>query len=512
MEPHATKKIYILASSPSDLTEMVDLADILTESGNMVTLAYFNEGGVSTLDPKINAKIQDIQNSAATVNAYILEPNPSIFDYIVTAKKWLRKNKAFRTWKYAILKSLIFLKGIKRKYIGSRRSINADVLDVRGSSLFSKCLEVVYLMSLYHRNLRTFRMALQRDQFDVALIPEDVVGSVWPLFIKAAHEIDIPTLVFPYTLANQKEAVQSLRVEPAFQSKNNRIAAWFFPTWRWRVDDLDIVRLPSGHIFAHEFFDVSPPAPWLMNSGFANAICVDSPASLEYFINSGIPKSKLFVTGSVSQDYLFTQKARKAEALAELLESLGLVGEKPLLLISGCPNQLAGKVPHCEFATVEEVAHHLGLALAPLRDAFHIVVRPHPNFLQFGELMQPYGVVSTLVPTSRLVPLADLFIGFASATIRWAIACAVPTVNYDIFHYCYNDFGNADGVITLTDADAFESILASLLPGGDMHSGLKAKIEGDSKFWSCLDGCSVDRIQAAINSECAKAHTVRTSH
>lgn len=499
---------------------MVDLADVLIQQNNRVTLAYFNEGSFITLDSRIRAKIQEIQESTETIDAYVLQPCDSLFDQVTTLKVlWTTKLRGMwkrlgivRTIKYFTLLFFRNLRYLKRKYFGVGHAAHrADSPDIQKPSLTYKIAELIYLLALYHRNLQTFRAEMQRGQFDAVLIPEDIVGSVWPLLIKAAHESEIPTLVFPYTLANQKEAVQSLKKEPAYQRENNRFAAKLFPRWRWQAEGLNLVRLPSGHIFAHEVFGVSPPAPWLMNSGYANAICVDSPASLEYFVNSGIPTSKLFVTGSVSQDHLYAQKAVKSEAWRALAASLGLVGDKPLLLISGCPNQLAGKVPYCAFSTIEDVAQLVGQALAPLRDAYHIVVRPHPNYLQFGDLMRPFGVVSTLVPTSRLVPLSDLFIGFASATIRWAIACAVPTVNYDIFHYCYNDFGNADGVITLTNAEDFIATLAALSPSGEMYHNLKQKIERDSTFWSYLDGGSGSRIQAAIDRECAKKPALRTS-
>ena len=74
------KKIYILASSPSDLTEMVDLADVLIQQNNRVTLAYFNEGSFITLDSRIRAKIQEIQESTETIDAYVLQPCDSLFD------------------------------------------------------------------------------------------------------------------------------------------------------------------------------------------------------------------------------------------------------------------------------------------------------------------------------------------------------------------------------------------------------------------------------------------------
>lgn len=495
---------------------MADLAETLVTQGNQVTLVYFNEGGSCTLDTTVVKNINAVRESTPDIQSYILDPTASVRKYFKLRSLWISLFLAISGAIKAVAGFVVschrLLIRIKVKYLWSDRLIGeATKRTTKPPSILYRFVESLYLVALYGRNLQLFRSELRGGSFDIAIIPEDIVGSVWPLFIKAAHEVEIAVLVLPYTLANQSEAVQSLKNEDFYQSRNNCIASKLFPKWRWQADGLDLVRLPSGHIFAHEIFRVAPPAPWLMNSGYANAICVDSQASYEYFFNSGIPKSKLCITGSVSQDHLFAQKAVKAQALAALTESLGLVGNKPLLLISGCPNQLAGKVPYCEFSTIEELAQHVGHALAPLRDAYHVVVRPHPNYLQFGELMRPFGIVSTMVPTSRLVPLSDLFIGFASATIRWAIACAVPTVNYDVFHYCYNDFGNADGVITLTESSAFVSTLATLKPTDEMYADLKMKIERNSEFWSYLDGGSADRIQAAIEFECSKKTAIRTS-
>jgi hypothetical protein len=242
-----------------------------------------------------------------------------------------------------------------------------------------------------------------------------------------------------------------------------------------------------------------------MNSGYASAICVDSKASHTYFERAGIAASALVVTGSVSQDKLFTAMQAKSEQLQVLRQELGLLGNKPLLLISGCPNQLAGKVPHCEFATMKEVADHLGQSLAALASTYHLVVRPHPNFMAFGEMLQPWGIVSTNISTACLVPLADVFVAFASATIRWSVACAVPTINYDIFNYGYDDFSSAKGVVTVTNAAEFEDVILIIQPESDAYRRLKTLIAEDSADWSMMDGRGVERIEAVIEAALSKA-------
>jgi len=373
-------------------------------------------------------------------------------------------------------------------------------------------LMAVPMIRYYRRFYRFFTAEVRSSRLDALLMPEDVVGYMWPLAIKAGHDCGIPSLVFPYTLANREEPIRSLAQEPLFQTRNFPPLARMFSRWRWRDGNVDLMRMPFEHVYAHELLRITPPDPWMMNSGYANRVCVDSRASYDYFAAGGIPQSKLEVTGSASQDRMHELKERKAATLAELRRALGLRGEKPLLLVSGCPEQLAGPVPGCEFRTMAEIGAFVGRCLQPLGEHYHLVVRAHPNYPQFGAMLEPFGFVDTATPTAQLVPAADLFVAFASSTIRWAISCAVPTVNYDVFHYGYGDFALAAGVLSVQEKDDFRAAVASLEPGSHAYAGLAAKIAADSARWSMMDGHCVDRIEATIQRECAQHPAPRTSH
>jgi hypothetical protein len=226
---------------------------------------------------------------------------------------------------------------------------------------------------------------------------------------------------------------------------------------------------------------------------------VDSQASFEYFSKGGIPERKLRITGSVSQDELSQQLSDKPRALERLYQELGLQQSKPLLLVSGCPNQLAGRVPHCEFKNMESVAAHVGKSLQPLSNDFNIVVRPHPNYPDFGVMLAPYGVLTSMTPTAQLVPICDAFIAFASATIRWAVACGIPTINYDVFHYGYSDFANVSGVITVSQPEEFERVVSQTRPNCAEFTNLRKAAQAHVAHWSVLDGRSTQRLLNAIN-------------
>lgn len=352
---------------------------------------------------------------------------------------------------------------------------------------------------VYKRFLSFFARAIRELEIKAAVIPEDIVGPVWPVLVRAAHDAGIPVIVCPYTLANQSEAIQSLKSQPAFQTRANAIANHLYPAWRFHDGEIDLVRLPSEHILAHETLGITPPDPWMMNSGFADRILVDSEASLAYFRAGGIPSAQMVVVGSVSQDRMHALRRERAAALQRLWSELGMQGDKPLWLISGCPNQLSATVPFCEFPSIEDVARFVGESLAPMADRYHLVVRPHPNFVEFGAMLERYGITSTTAPTASLVPLADVFLAFASATIRWAIACGVPTVNYDVFHYGYGDFASAKGVASIDASGHFRDFVRSLIPGSPALATLGARASQDSAHWSRMDGRGIERIEQEID-------------
>ncbi len=503
---------------PSDLVEIADTARALARAGNRATLVYLYAGseiathgaafdmleriakdaipgltaipldmlsihqGLFENDRAIARVIEQLEDKSLAVNT-VSEAGvaPGLLP-----KVWRRVRDPKGTYDV--------LAGVAPAAVGLARRVPSALWP----QAFTAARRGEDATLVYRRFLSFFSRTIAQFEIDAAIIPEDIVGPVWPVLVRAAHDAGIPVVVLPYTLANQSEAIQSLKSQPAFQTANNAIANHLYPAWRFHQGDIDIVRLPSEHILAHEALGITPPDPWMMNSGYADKILVDSRASFDYFLAGGIPAEQMAIAGSVSQDRMFEQRRNYEAALQAVRDELGVGGRKPLLLVSGCPNQLSAPVPHCEFKTIDEVARFVGESVSPLAEHYHLVVRPHPNFPEFGAMLAPFGVTSTMAPTASLVPLADVFVAFASATIRWAIACAIPTINYDVFHYGYGDFASARGVVSVDASREFRHRVRSLTPGSSALGELSARAREDSDYWSLMDGRSVARIEDQI--------------
>jgi hypothetical protein len=60
---------------------------------------------------------------------------------------------------------------------------------------------------------------------------------------------------------------------------------------------------------------------------------------------------------------------------------------------------------------------------------------------------------------AQLVPLSKFYIASSSATIRLAINCGIPVVNYDVYQYDYDDYKHVPGVLLIkTQADYADAV------------------------------------------------------
>lgn len=367
--------------------------------------------------------------------------------------------------------------------------------------ILERIYPIILMHRIYSKSLERYDQILKRLKPDLIVLPEDIVGFISPLIIKAGHVNGIPSMILPYTIANQQEAFRSLSKSAYYRCSHpiNYFVSQRYPSWVMRQDSLALVRLPAPHILAHERFDITPPDPWMMNSGFANIIAVENRAMERYYLNSGIPASKLRVVGAVYDDHLAKFLQNKERELTKLRAELGIQNDKPLLVIGGCPDQTGRCSPDgFEFKDMEDMARSLVRAMDGLRVSYEIIVRPHPNYPKMGRIMADEGIRSTMIDTARLIALSEVYAAFASATIRWAIACAVPTINYDVFHYDYDDFKAVPGVAHVKTLPEFSRVINEMTPGNPRLLELVAHQMKMSEDWGRLDGRAVERIAALI--------------
>ena len=154
------------------------------------------------------------------------------------------------------------------------------------------------------------------DRLDASLVVmfEDNAEYVTGIWAAMAQHISVPTVILPFTIADQLEAAEAHYNDPAYwadEGIHNRLARLIRPQWLYFHRDRWLLRREGIAALAAECLGVAPPLPWVLNSSRADAIAVESDAMLKHYSEQGIPSSQLVMTGSVTDDAMYQSKQRR---------------------------------------------------------------------------------------------------------------------------------------------------------------------------------------------------------
>ncbi|MGE3702688.1 MAG: hypothetical protein AB7G08_28565 [Hyphomicrobiaceae bacterium] len=384
-----------------------------------------------------------------------------------------------------------------RRFVGSMRSV--PPLQRALSGIFPR-------LGLYVEHLKSQEALAERIVAAVSpaivVLPEDNIDYLTGALIRAARRRGIGTLIVPYTLANAEEIAEAYwhNEDYTLARWQNRIAGYLYPRWVYEHRGRRLIPLPADRIVATELLGLSPPLPWIINSGDAHAIAVEGPFMRQYYLEAGLPEEKLVVTGALYDDVLHAQMKDARARARDVRVELGVDPDRPLLLCALPPNQYRSGRPGAEFPTYEAMIRAWASLLLEA-DAFSVVVKLHPRTLrsEVPYLEQDYGLRLSSVDTAALIPHCDLYVASVSATIRLAVASGKPVINYDSYRFRYRDFSSVPGIITVEDAREFSAALRKLADPYVRGSMARRQREfADSA--NIIDGKAGQRLLGLINS------------
>ena len=333
---------------------------------------------------------------------------------------------------------------------------------------------------------------------DLIILPEDNVETLSSVFVAQGRRRGIPTIILPFTLPNPVEPAQFYRNSADHQAAGPaaQVLCKLWPKWRFHFDGADLLRLPAPVAFLTEFLRVSSPDPWVLNRGGAVAIVLDSQAQRDQYLRLGFPADQLHVIGDLNGDALYNATCSKDRLLALLCRAHGFEVSKPVVLCAFPPDQFDSHGPSdFEFANYQSMVGAWAGVFRELGQYANFVVRPHPrSSISQIELMRSHGLEISMEPTVELVPLCDVYLASISATIRWAIACGIPVINYDTYRYRYEDFNGAAGVFRVETVDDFRTTLRRLLTQPEFALEARLKQRESMLYWGLSDGKTSDRL------------------
>jgi RNA-splicing ligase RtcB len=338
----------------------------------------------------------------------------------------------------------------------------------------------------------------ERVEPGLVVMAEDSLEHQSAAFIKVFRERGVRTIIVPFTLPSPIEVAEASSPIVVGDPLTSFIATRY-PHWVFEYKGAKHLRLGVIEILAREFLGVAPPQPWVYNSGNAAAIALESPAMGSLYTAFGFPPDQLAVVGSSVDDIMSEGLKEKAPWKRLLCEELGADPRKPLLVWAVPPDQFHQRhrsVP--EYRSHCEVVDYIAGVLALLSSTYTVVARLHPRTAEaeLAPILAARGVLHSRWPTERLVPLSELYVATSSATLRWAIACGVPAINYDLYQYDFmENLNQVRGVVRVTSKRGFTETVHRFTHDSEYRRSLENAQRGAAPEWGVLDGRSGERLR-----------------
>jgi len=348
---------------------------------------------------------------------------------------------------------------------------------------------VAHYVRHLRRRLRLFGSFLDAHRPSLIVLPVDHVSGGMAEMIKAGHDRGVPSVIVPFSLANHEEALLAYGLD-----FNRSTAVWMnalvgalLPKWVISHGGRRVLREVGPLIVALELTGLAPPVPWMQNSGHADMVAVESGFMFDYCRRGGIAEDHMAVTGALYSDTLAEIRV-DAEARREALYArLGLPPGRPMLLVS-LPPPLQTATRDCEFVIHEQFIDAMARTAMGL-SGWNTVFCRHPMLDEAycAPIIDAGGVLSR-DDTATLIPLARLYVASVSATIRWALVCGIPAINYDPFAHRYSEYYGHPAVAHVETSVDYAATVGRLTGAPAALRAMSDRLAQEPGYWGALDG------------------------
>lgn len=354
--------------------------------------------------------------------------------------------------------------------------------------------DIIRSIREYKALLNQAMSAVEDADVDVLIVMEDNAEGLTGIITHAARRSHIPFIIVPDYIPNPLEPARfyANSLDHVVASFRSVLVALLLPHWRLRLSQRSLLRLPPKDVLSRKLLGGDRPQPWILNSGYAAAICIEGQAMKSHYGALGFIENKLHAIGSPRDDILWHKIQKNIDRNSRLVQELAIDPRLPTVLCSFPPDQYgpSGAVnAGFEFSSYDQLMLRWFEVLNGMVGAANIVVKPHPR-LDVGRLVDfaGDGVRLSTVSTETLLPLADLYVASVSTTIRWALALGLPVINYDTYGYGYQDFRAAKGLVDVYRINDFRRELALFVSDQAAAAELHRRAEWDAQTWGRIDG------------------------
>jgi hypothetical protein len=358
---------------------------------------------------------------------------------------------------------------------------------------------VFRLLKAYRRQVHQMKDLFDEYQPQLIVLADDNIKHLLCVLIQVARARGIPSVIVPFSYASTSTKAEVRFHHAEFMASNSlvsRLIAARYHHWVYAYKGRKLLHLPAENVFALEWLGYAPRQPWAYKCEETSLIAVENEYMFQSYRNENVPEDRLIMTGALYDDVLAANLQDAEARRTALFQELDQPPNQPLLLCALPQNQFPWP---CDFRDYEALIRFWMGALTDI-PGWNVVAKPHPRLTdrEIGSL-KDYGVKITKRDTASLIPLCDIYVASVSSTIRWAVACGKPVVNYDVYQTGYRDYEDVQGVITINTKDAFLATLNRMTSESDDLAQITALQRESMPQWGNLDGKSGERMLQLFN-------------
>ena len=389
---------------------------------------------------------------------------------------------------------------------GERLETWAQRRDRLGCLLPLSLLRLVHLRRRLRAEYAEFRALCERWQPVAILVPGDRELSPVPPMLRAALDLEIPSVIAFSGVPDPAGAAGLRRHDKRFRLDLRSLPPLlnFYAARRYprQVCDSRFGRMlfsPGWLVLALASLDMLSANPWIQGGGNSRYILQNSKRRMRHFIERGVPESKHVFVGDLTLEPLHAAKHERESVRKRLTSSAA-----SKLVVMSVPNDAEHNA--CDWPT------HLARMAAFMRplaeSGAQVVLSLHPKSKaeDYRALAERFGFRFADRPLVEILPAADLFVCSGSSTVLWANLVEVPAINLD-----YLDVGNFEnravpGVTSVRTAAAFAAALEQALHGmtAEARQAL-ADYAAEMREDSLFDGRAGARFCAFLETLAAQA-------
>jgi len=305
---------------------------------------------------------------------------------------------------------------------------------------------------------------------DILVVSNNKVNFFHPFIFRAAELQRLPVVFLPFgyeTSASYRDKLGRTSTERSTLIRRLVFRAVFR---QWDLPDVE--HLPPSELIAHLFYmallGAYPSKPLSPYGGNANIVLAESRFMRDIYKTLCSRHTRIEITGSPNGDIALRAFRNCGALRSALLSRYSKSSESSVVAIS-VPQYMPTYWPGPN--GIKKYYDTLHLFFSDLHSVsidvvFICSIHPRSGIDIVTAAAGYDNIVFVADSVYELIALCDFYIACESSTIRTAIALGKPTINYDIYNFCFDTFSSSYGVLGVTDHLKFREILQDFCSRG----------------------------------------------